>query len=427
MASAPDAAPSPHRVVEVKHGKRKVDIVVEGAATVAWLMDQIETETGVMRKHQKLLCKGKQLVATETVDAQCAFKNGKTTVMLLASAGGGGAPPPPPTAGQQALAASRKAKLEAMTTAKMTARRDASIDDASPKTRSLEATVSSRVSNWRSTGIVGMRDLGLEAIPIKAFAIGPKARVVDAGGANRVAKLPKQIAEWTNCTKLVLSGNALTLETVDWEALTSLKNLHHLLLDDNKITGALPNSLAINMPRLTTLALDGNSIVSLPSPSEDPDEDPDDENAKKNGRNVSSITYFPSLESLSFARNRVTRIPPRLGTCKRLERLDASRNEITAIPVALSTAPRLTTLNLDGNKRLNVDGVPSSFLRDAIALDRLTLHGCAVEMETLRLVDGWAAYETRRVKRAEKALDAKVMLGTNAFDEGADVERRMRH
>jgi hypothetical protein len=39
---------------------------------------------------------------------------------------------------------------------------------------------------------------------------------------------------------------------------------------------------------------------------------------------------------------------------------------------------------LDGNKRLNVDGVPSSFLRDAIALDRLTLHGCAVEMETLR-------------------------------------------
>ena len=89
MPSAPDGAPSPQRVVEVKHGKRKVDIVVEGAATVAWLMDQIETETGVMRKHQKLLCKGKQLVATETVDAQCAFKNGKTTVMLLASAGGG--------------------------------------------------------------------------------------------------------------------------------------------------------------------------------------------------------------------------------------------------------------------------------------------------------------------------------------------------
>ncbi len=34
MPSAPDGAPSPQRVVEVKHGKRKVDIVVEGAATV---------------------------------------------------------------------------------------------------------------------------------------------------------------------------------------------------------------------------------------------------------------------------------------------------------------------------------------------------------------------------------------------------------
>ena len=89
MASAPDAAQPPRRVVEVKHGKRKVDILVEGAATVAWLMSEIETETGVMRKHQKLLCKGKPLVAAETVDAQCVFKNGKATVMLLASAGGG--------------------------------------------------------------------------------------------------------------------------------------------------------------------------------------------------------------------------------------------------------------------------------------------------------------------------------------------------
>ena len=87
MPSAPDGAPSPQRVVEVKHGKRKLDIVVEGAATVAWLMEEIFTETGILLKHQKLLCKGKQLVSTETVDAQCMFKNGKTTVMLLASAG----------------------------------------------------------------------------------------------------------------------------------------------------------------------------------------------------------------------------------------------------------------------------------------------------------------------------------------------------
>lgn len=409
MASAPDAAPSPHRVVEVKHGKRKVDIVVEGAATVAWLMDQIETETGVMRKHQKLLCKGKQLVATETVDAQCAFKNGKTTVMLLASAGGGGAPPPPPTAGQQALAASRKAKLEAMTTARAT-RRDAS--------SSPEATVSSRVVAWRSTGIVGMRDMGLEAIPSEAFAIGLKARVVDAS-ANRVAALPNRVAEWTKITRLVLTKNALTLETVDWEALTSLSNVSHLGLEENDIAGALPASVATKMPRLETLALDGNRIASLPSFENE--EDADDATIG------TSSPYFPSLVCLSFARNRVTRIPSSLGSCARLERVDASRNEIECIPVALASAPRLKTLALDFNKRLSVEGVPPRFLRDALALDRLTLHGCAVEMETLREVDGWEAYETRRVKRAEKALDAKVLLGENAFDEGADVERRKRH
>ena len=412
MASAPDAAPSPHRVVEVKHGKRKVDIVVEGAATVAWLMDQIETETGVMRKHQKLLCKGKQLVATETVDAQCAFKNGKTTVMLLASAGGGGAPPPPPTAGQQALAASRKAKLEAMTTARAT-RRDAS--------SSPEATVSSRVVAWRSTGIVGMRELGLRTIPSEAFAIGPKARVADAT-ANAIAAVPRRVAEWSNCAKLHLGKNKLTLESIDWEALATLTSLTHLRLDENDLVGTLPRSVAFAMPRLEVLALDGNRIASLPD-----DEEPTATDSVAADDDAAEKRYFPALERVSFARNLVTRLPDAFGTCVRLETIDASHNLIAEIPASLASAPRLRALNLDGNKTLKARGVPVTFLKNAVALDRLTFHGCDVEMETLRESDGWQTYDDRRKKRAGKVLESRVLLGDAAFDEGADVERRKRH
>ena len=411
MASAPDAAQPPRRVVEVKHGKRKVDILVEGAATVAWLMSEIETETGVMRKHQKLLCKGKPLVAAETVDAQCVFKNGKATVMLLASAGGGGAPPPPPTAGQQALAASRKAKLDAMASARATRPPAAAADGGRP---SLEATVASRVAAWRSTGIVGMRALGLTAIPSEAFAIGSNARAADAS-ANAIVSCPARVAEWSSVAKLSLSENKLTLDSVDWEALAALTCLAHLSLNDNRIAGALPRSVATAMPRLRTLRVDGNAISSLP------ESDPD----ASDGR---TRRYFPALERLSFARNEVVHLPRALGTCGALESIDARHNAIEDIPEALASGTaRLREVRLDGNAKLSARGVPPAFLRDARALDRLTFHGCAVEMETLRLNDGWRAYDARRRKRAGKVLESRVMLSDAAFDEGADVERRKRH
>ena len=418
MPSAPDGAPSPQRVVEVKHGKRKVDIVVEGAATVAWLMEEIFTETGVLRKHQKLLCKGKQLVATETVDAQCMFKNGKTTVMLLARAGGGGAPPPPPTAGQQALAASRKAKFDAMVAQRMTPGENAG---GGPPGESLEATVASRVVAWRSTGIVGMRELGLRTIPSEAFAIGPKARVADAT-ANAVAAVPRRVAEWSNCAKLHLGKNKLTLESVDWEALATLTSLTHLRLDENNLVGTLPRSVAFAMPRLEVLALDGNRIASLPD-----DEEPTATDSVAADDDAAEKRYFPALERVSFARNLVTRLPDAFGTCVRLESIDASHNLIAEIPASLASAPRLRALNLDGNKTLKARGVPVTFLKNAVALDRLTFHGCDVEMETLRESDGWQTYDDRRKKRAGKVLESRVLLGDAAFDEGADVERRKRH
>ena len=36
-------------------------------------------------------------------------------------------------------------------------------------------------------------------------------------------------------------------------------------------------------------------------------------------------------------------------------------------------------------------------------------------------------YVFRRKKRADKALESRVMLGQNVFDEGADEDRFIRH
>ena len=72
-------------------------------------------------------------------------------------------------------------------------------------------------------------------------------------------------------------------------------------------------------------------------------------------------------------------------------------------------------------------GVPSELLRDAAALDEVSLHGCPAAAETLRELDGWDAYDARRRKRAGKVLESGVMLGERAFDKGADAERFRRH
>ena len=97
--------------VEVRHGKAKhaFDLPSDDAdATVGWLMDLVEAASGVMRKHQKLICKGAVLESGRSLASQCAHRDGKATVMLVASAGGGGgAAKKPPTAGEAALITTR--------------------------------------------------------------------------------------------------------------------------------------------------------------------------------------------------------------------------------------------------------------------------------------------------------------------------------
>jgi hypothetical protein len=400
--------------VEVRHGKAKHAFELpsdDADATVGWLMDLVEAASGVMRKHQKLICKGAVLESGRSLASQCAHRDGKATVMLVASAGGGGgAAKKPPTAGEAALMASRAAKAakralieadDATDVVSSSATKRESAAAAAPASSSLAL----RRASWAKTGIAGLRDAGIDALPEDVFALGDRLRVLDAHG-NRVATLPRTVASLTNLTRLRLSRNRLRVDRVAWDAVFSLVNVQTLELDRNELTGTIPPGVA-RMRALEVLALDANALDALP---------PD-------------LGRCESLRRLRFAENRVAEIPASLGECSTLEEIDARSNALERIPPELARLGRLRTLAVDGNARLTLEGVPCAALfgSAASALDEFTARGCAVGMEELRESEGWAAYDERRRRRAEKAIEGRVMLGRGHFDEGADAERFRRH
>ena len=166
------------RVVDVKHGKDQHEIAVDDAAvfTARHLMDKLLDVTGVLQKNQKLLAKGKVLEADLPLAAQVKPRGGRATIMLMASAGGGGGAPRAMTAGEAALAASRAAKaaklaearkdgLDAMVTSEDRAR-------ARRAKEAFAANEAARRAAWGKTGVVGLREAGLEQVPSDVWDLG---------------------------------------------------------------------------------------------------------------------------------------------------------------------------------------------------------------------------------------------------------------
>ena len=440
------------RVVDVKHGKDRHEIAVDDGAvfTARHLMDKLLDLTGVLQKNQKLLAKGKVLVADLPLAAQVKPKGGRATIMLMASAGGGGGAPRAMTAGEAALAASRAAKaaklaearkdgLDAMVTSEDRAR-------ARRAKEAFAANEAARRAAWGKTGVVGLREAGLDEVPSDVWDLGTSnpehtsshpfrcshssparrrtraqplpsnpphfpppgsaVRVLDVH-RNRIASLPApRVAALVNVTKLRLSGNDVCSLDDFFHSLAALPALTTLALEDNAIA-VFPTPTPGSFPRLEELTLDGNALTSLPD-------------AFGDGASMQS------LRRLGVSGNALRSLPPSLGSCPRLDAIDARRNAIDAIPESFAAASMLRSLLLDGN-RVGVGGVPTSVLAGCAQLCELSLRDNAATMEELREIDGWDAYETRRKARAGKVLESRVMLGERAFDEGGDVERFRRH
>ena len=441
------------RVVDVKHGKDRHEIAVDDGAvfTARHLMDKLLDLTGVLQKNQKLLAKGKVLEADVPLAAQVKPKGGRATIMLMASAGGGGGAPRAMTAGEAALAASRAAKaaklaearkdgLDAMVTSEDRAR-------ARRAKEAFAANEAARRAAWGKTGVVGLREAGLDEVPSDVWDLGtsnpehthrpipfaaptraprrrtrahplptpPPPHFPPPGSAvrvldvhrNRIASLPApRVAALVNVTKLRLSGNDVCSLDDFFHSLAALPALTTLALEDNAIA-VFPTPTPGSFPRLEELTLDGNALTSLPD-------------AFGDGASMQS------LRRLGVSGNALRSLPPSLGSCPRLDAIDARRNAIVAIPESFAAASMLRSLLLDGN-RVGVGGVPTSVLAGCAQLCELSLRDNAATMEELREIDGWDAYETRRKARAGKVLESRVMLGERAFDEGGDVERFRRH
>lgn len=249
-----------------------------------------------------------------------------------------------------------------------------------------------------------MRGMGATEIDDAVFELGERVRVVDAAG-NALTRVPPKIARLSNLTRLTLRDNALRADGVPWSSFASLRALTFLDLSGNRVD-SVPADASLACASLRTLSLARCGLSKrLPE------------------------TFFRSLRKLrhvSIAENALEALPS-FDENEELEIVDASRNKhVRRIPDSYAKLAHLRSLDVSGNS-IDADGVPIALLRDATALAELSLRDNPLTLESLRTRDGWDAFDARRKKRADKALESRVMLGRNVFDEGADEDRFIRH
>ena len=370
----------------------QIDVGDHPPHTLLALQQAIEQATGVMVRHQKLICKGKVLTNSppKTTLSAAGITDG-AKIMLIAAAN------PTPTQGAVALQAAQRAKMEALK------QRLASSSSLSqqlhrppppPPTCSFDA----RAQTWAKTGIAALRDLKLTSLPSMIFS-EPAAgclRVGDFGG-NKLSSLPPSISKFVRLQKLRLSINALTDDGMPWEALSGLTNLVVLCLDHNRFT-TIPPFIFTQLTNLQKLAMDHNAIANIPE----------------------TIGALNQLKSLNINDNKLTCLPPSLSSCQCLEEVDASRNKgVVKIPEEYGALKSLKTLLVNDTL---VDSVPSGVLRHASSLHTLGLHGCPITMETFREIEGFEEFDARRRQKYDKQIDMKVIGQGGGFDPGADVQ-----
>ncbi len=411
--------------LQVKRNKDRFEFDVDANATVEDVFSSIEEKTNALKRTLKLIVNGKTLTAFDDgkkIFAEVVKKKGnKVTAMLLDGAplvGGGGS-----TSAGAAMASSVAEKRRREAKEKMMAQKDERAKERKSKgVESSHHANNKSSSNWEKTGICSSQNSGLDALPtaaLEALRESAKVKVFDFS-LNAIALVPNSIITLPalqNVTRVSLCNNAIESAGIDFKFLfENLRFLKYLDVSGNNLSGAM------------------DIVNSLPS---------EDEEKEKSKR--------PPLQ-LKISNNKITSFSSSFfKSCPPLERFDASGNQISesiehyfvgsettlahvnlannfrinAIPNAFRNMKSLQSLILDGNK-IDKKGIPAVVLRECDRLSELSLKQNQVTIEELRELDGWDAYNERRVSRADKILDAKTMLGDASFREGADAERYTR-
>lgn len=407
--------------LQVKRNKDRFEFDVDANATVDDVFSSIEEKTNALKRTMKLIVNGKTLTAFDDgkkIFAEVVKKKGsKVTAMLLDGAplvGGGGS-----TSTGAAMASSVAEKRRREAKEKMMAQKDERAKERKSKGVESSYNANNKSSNWEKTGICSSQNSGLEALPtaaLEAFRESAKVKVFDFS-LNAIALVPNSIITLPalqNVTRVSLCNNAIESAGIDFKVLfENLRFLKYLDVSNNNLSGAMDvvNSRSEEKEKSgrppLQLKISNNKITSFPS---------------------SFFKSCPPLERFDASGNQISESIEHyfVGSETTLAHINLANNfRINAIPNAFRNMKSLQSLILDGNK-IDKKGIPAVVLRECDRLSELSLKQNQVTIEELRELDGWDAYNERRVSRADKILDAKTMLGDASFREGADAERYTR-
>ena len=409
-------------VLQVKRNKDRFEFDVDENATVDDVFSSIEEKTNALKRKMKLIVNGKTLTAFDDgkkIFAEVVKKKGnKVTAMLLDGAplvGGGGS-----TSAGAAMASSVAEKRRREAKEKMMAQKDERAKERKSKgVESSHHANNKSSSNWEKTGICSSQNSGLDALPtaaLEALRESAKVKVFDFS-LNAIALVPNSIITLPalqNVTRVSLCNNAIESAGIDFKVLfENLRFLKYLDVSNNNLSGAMDvvNSRSEEKEKSgrppLQLKISNNKITSFSS---------------------SFFKSCPPLERFDASGNQISESIEHyfVGSETTLAHVNLANNfRINAIPNAFRNMKSLQSLILDGNK-IDKKGIPAVVLRECDRLSELSLKQNQVTIEELRELDGWDAYNERRVSRADKILDAKTMLGDASFREGADAERYTR-
>ncbi|KAK7838132.1 lrr repeats and ubiquitin-like domain-containing protein [Quercus suber] len=348
--------------ISIKFSGRSIPLTLSPDSTITHLKSLLQPLTNVLTRGQKLIFKGKVLVDTMTLRASEITSGAK--VMLMASQG------------------LHQGDGPILKQAQSVPRR---VDNANNKLEKPQVPVDkNRLERWKATGVVALSQCNLKAIPDEVWACGPSARVLDLSN-NSVRDVPAQVGCLSSIQKLFLNANSIMDESISWEALTSLKYLTVLSLNQNQSSV---------LTSLRQLHVANNSLTSLPI----------------------EIGLLTQLEVLKVNNNRISIIPARIGDCNSLIEVDLSSNLLSELPETFGNLHDLKALHLSNN---GLKSLPSTLFKMCLQLSTLDLHNTEITMDLLRQFEGWESFDERRLSKHQKQLDFRV-VNSAKFDEGAD-------
>ncbi|KAM0948105.1 putative Ubiquitin-like domain, leucine-rich repeat domain superfamily [Dioscorea sansibarensis] len=373
--------------VRVKFHGRTIPVSITPESTVRDLKSSLQPLTNVLPRGQKLIFEGKILNDVSSLQSSKVTDGSK--MMMIASQGlhqGDGPITNDPSS--KSSNSSNNVRL-------LKSKAEVQKNNLGPAHEMKTTLTKNQSDHWRITGVVALSECQLKVLPEEVWNCGDKIRVLDANN-NFIQEAPAKIGSLKSLYKLILNTNEISDKGISWEGLSSLKSLTILSLNQNHLT-TLPSALG-SLTSLHQLHLADNKLANLPP----------------------ELGLLSQLQILNVRNNRISSVPSSIGNCSSLIEIDLSSNLLVGLPVTVGNLTNLKALHLSNN---GLKSLPPLMFKMCTQLSTLDLHGTEITNDVLRQIEGWEAFDERRLAKHQKQLDFHVG-SSGSFDEGADDERK---